>query len=170
MDYNNIDYSKLVSPIVISGFLEGFQAEDDSFFEKYPNFDVNDEENVRNLIRTERSASDYAEKNNRNRFYFNSFCYFLTKDAIDFGEFFDQSSYLPFCKPENPKQFFIWMFEELFPEASWKMDSAEEFTITTNHLIFWIASSDDPIAYIHDPEFQDRISSFNFESKFSFKK
>lgn len=169
MDFKSLDYSKLVSPLPLSSLLSGFEVEDDSFLEEYPNFDVNSEEDVRNLIRIERPASDYAESNKCNRFYFRSFCYFLTTDILDFGQFFDKCTYLPFRKPENSRQFYIWMFEEIFPGASWKMDKAEEFTITTNQLIFFLACSDDPLNDIDDPYFKRQISSFDFDIKYKFK-
>ncbi|GBF50443.1 hypothetical protein LPTSP4_19680 [Leptospira ryugenii] len=169
MDYKSVDYSKIVSPIVLEFTLGGLQALMDTFDDLYPNFNVNDEVAVRKLFQAELASADYAINNQTNVYISNSFRYFLTKDNLDFSDVFDHCSYLPFQKPENPRKFFICMFEEMFPGTSWKMENTGNYLVTTNHLIHHIARNTDPLSYINSSDFHEIMKMFNFESKFKFK-
>lgn len=169
MDYKIIDYSKIVSPIVLKSTLGGFAALEDTFDDLYPNFNVNDEVAVRRIFQAELASGDYAINKQTNVYISNSFRYFLTKDNLDFGILFDYCPYLPLNKPDDPRKFFICMFEEMFPGASWKMENTEQYFVTTNYLIHRIALQCDPINFINSRYFYETMDSFNFESKFKFK-
>lgn len=57
-----------------------------------------------------------------------SLSFFLTTDQTDFGYLFD-SCLIAFDHPNNPKDFFIWIWEILFPNESFKIDNTENFLI-----------------------------------------
>lgn len=89
MDYKTIDYSKIVSPIALEFLLGGCESLMDTLPELYPDFIVNDESAVKKLIRGEYPAEDFSEQTSYNCYVFNSFCYFLTKDNLEFGGLFE---------------------------------------------------------------------------------
>lgn len=88
---------------------------------QYRNFDNNNEIGVKKIIMQEikpyyEKAPD-AYKTSLKR----SLSYFLTTDRIDFGRLYD-SCLIAFNHPTNPKDFFVWIWQELFIGEDYYME------------------------------------------------
>jgi hypothetical protein len=55
-----------------------------------------------------------------------SFRYFLSKQGTDFGRLYD-SCLLPIASPSNPRQFFVWLWEDLFGKEPFRLEDLSQF-------------------------------------------
>lgn len=106
-----------VNPDLIAGLLGPFigLADDDDAFELYRSLDCNDEGQVKQLIRqhVRKNFNKYSEKG-QNRIKL-TLKYALSNNDFPFHDVY-YGSLLPFDAPSNPRDFFVWIWEELFPD------------------------------------------------------
>lgn len=54
--------------------------------------------------------------------------YYLSSENIPWGGVFD-SMLLPFDHPDNPREFFLWIWEECFPGEEWRIDDLDRYSV-----------------------------------------
>lgn len=116
-------------------------ADIDEDIEKYNDVDPNDEDRIKQIL-IEVVKPFFQEKNEAyQEMARTTLAYYLTSDKMDFERKF-ASMLIAFMPPTNPKTFFIWMWEVLFPDRSYNLlnwkeyaesdDLNEPYTITLN--------------------------------------
>jgi len=78
---------------------------------------------IRLLIRPDfESLADESQKACKN-----SLRYFLTTGSAPFCKILDEQQEWPIEPPKDPKLFFIWIWEELFPGEDYRIDNLESW-------------------------------------------
>lgn len=99
---------------------------DDDRTEMLSKIDGNNEKVVKSIILSE--IKPYYES--RNDAYKasakRSLSYFLTTNTINFGRIYD-SCLIAFDHPTDPKLFFLWVWEILFPNESYVIEDIEQY-------------------------------------------
>lgn len=124
MNQVSIQYiEELLSPLI-------GEADNDNFFNKYVDYsydlDGNDVKIVKEILLSEISpywnTKDDCSKNRMKK----SLSYYLTTNKVNFGRLYD-SNLLPFNHPDNPRDFFVWLWEILFPEESYLIEDLSNY-------------------------------------------
>lgn len=93
----------------------------------YENLDNNDEAAVKEVISKEIGSyyktTSLAYRDSLKR----SLAYFLITKKIDFGRLYD-SCLIAFDHPKNPRDFFLWIWETLFPDEPYDGMDVGEYT------------------------------------------
>ena len=106
---------KRVNPYYLHVALEPFcgMADDDEEVERYREFDSNDESAFRCLIRSEiKPHLDSIEEPGKS-YVRTAFQYYLSKEGPNFERVFE-SVLPPFDPPKNPRNLFVWIWQECF--------------------------------------------------------
>lgn len=167
-EYLELKIEKYVSPIVLSdslGAIAGLETED--FYKSYPDFNPNIEDSVKILTRFE-LKQDLDNYPYFKQYFFNSFRYFFTENILNFDDLFKFHTYFPFNIPTDSRQFFMWIFEELFPRQSYFLENTQEYILTTYYLIHSIICSRDNQGILTEKEFLKKVSLYDFYEKFKF--
>lgn len=113
---------KYVNPYFLHTLLEPLTglADDDDAVAEYADLDPNDGEQVREVIRKlivphARSLTPAVLERVQL-----AFRYYLTKPSSNFGRVYD-SNLPPFDAPNDPRKFFVWVWEECFPEERYDL-------------------------------------------------
>jgi hypothetical protein len=105
---------------------EDTNAGDEHFLE---NLDGNDELRMRLMIRKTVLKMFKAYTSESKNMLKESFRYFLTTDDMDFRKAFETFN-PPYDPPnDNPKKFFEWIWQELFPGEDWRLDDTSNYTV-----------------------------------------
>ena len=102
----------------------GGLADVDDEVDRYASLDTNDEVAVRQVIRTvlvpyfERIDQESTERIRL------ALAYGLSDDATRFDRIFN-SNLPPFDPPSDPRDFFLWLWDECFPGESWSVEIGE---------------------------------------------
>lgn len=109
----------------------GGLADDDHAFEHYQDFNSNDEAVVRTLIREEiRPYLESLDRRSHDRIS-DAFRFYLSRGGMDFERVF-YSMLPPFEAPRNPRDFFVWIWEECFG-GDYDFDEESEFEIVDDY-------------------------------------
>ncbi|MCR8659459.1 hypothetical protein [Paenibacillus endoradicis] len=103
-------------------------ADVDEEVEKYRELDIADKEQYRAIIRRIIPASFYSltiENQEKVKLALN---YYLSTSEIDFERVF-HSCLPPFDHPTNAKDFFVWIWEELFGDERFQISDKEQYFI-----------------------------------------
>lgn len=102
----------------------GGTADLDEFIVEYNNVNSNDENEIKHIISTTikkyYSNSPEGYKSSVKR----SLAYFLSSNTLSFGKLYD-SCLIAFDHPENPRDFFQWTWEVLFPDEDFHVNTKE---------------------------------------------
>jgi hypothetical protein len=120
---------KQVNPYYLETILHpiaGLADGDDDDIIIYKDLDPNNENEVKRKI-TEilKPYFEGFDKDSQEKIKI-SLSYYLTKSSIDFGAIFD-SLLLPFESPENPKNFFIWVWEVFFSKEDYHLNNTDQY-------------------------------------------
>jgi hypothetical protein len=167
-EYLELKIEKYVSPIALYEHLGGLEGiETENFYEDYADFNPNVENSVKLLAKIELKGNldkyPYYQQ-----YLFNSYRYFLTLKTLDFRDLMESYSYMPFNIPTDSRQFFMWIFEELFPRQSYFLENTQEYILTTYYLIHSIICSRDNQGILTEKEFLKKVSLYDFYEKFNF--
>lgn len=105
----------------------GGSADDDVKILQYENTDGNNEAEIKNIITKiikpyfDKQTEIYKASSKR------SLSYFLTTNRMDFGDIFD-SCLIAFDHPTDARDFFLWIWEILFPDESYHLDEIKKYT------------------------------------------
>lgn len=120
---------KTVNPWFLHRLLEPITglADVDDAVALYSSLDPNDERGVREVIRQliVPHAKSLSERE-RERVKL-AYRYYLSKEGANFGRVFE-SNLPPFDPPDDPRMFFVWIWEECFPGETWQLPDLENYT------------------------------------------
>ena len=121
---------KIVNPYFLDVFLRPITglADDDEAVLYYQEIELGSEEQYKAVIRdtlVEPFNSLDEEKKQKSKL---ALGYYLTKQAIDFQRVFD-SCLPPFDLPENARDFFVWLWEELFAGENYIVPDYETYKV-----------------------------------------
>jgi hypothetical protein len=124
---------KTVNPYLLHTLLEPITglADDDDAVIRYSGIDPNDELEVKRVIRDlivphSQSLSEAASERIKL-----SYQYYLSQPESDFGRVYD-SNLCPFDAPDDPRLFFVWIWEECFPGEAYSLENLNEFTVVSD--------------------------------------
>jgi hypothetical protein len=120
---------KSVNPYFLHTLLEPITglADDDGAVARYASLDPNDERSVRKVIRElilphANSLKEAVRKEVRLAYRF-----YLSKPEANWGRVFD-SNLPPFNAPNDPRLFFIWVWEECFLGESYDLADWDSYS------------------------------------------
>lgn len=103
-------------------------GDDDRVWPRFKDFDSNDEQAVRAIIREMIVPYVHALKpGGRDRVQV-ALRYYLTVPGMDFCRLFD-ANLPPFPPPDDARDFFVWAWEECFPNEPYYLPNAHEYTV-----------------------------------------
>lgn len=124
---------KTVNPYFIDVFLIPIAGlgDDDEAVLHYQNVELINENQYKLLIRETlvepfKNLGEVKKKKSKI-----ALSYYLTKSEIDFLRIFE-SCLPPFDAPENARDFFVWIWEEIFVGESYLLSDVESFKIVTD--------------------------------------
>ena len=117
-----------VNPYFLHTLLEPLTglADDDDAVLRYRGLDPNSDQQVRAIIRetiVPHAKSLSAKATDKVRL---AYKYYLSKVDSKFDRVF-YSNLLPFDAPDDPRRFFLWVWEECFPIEDYLMESLDEY-------------------------------------------
>jgi len=100
-------------------------ADDDESVVRYSTLNPNEASEVKQVIRS--ILKPYFERYDQKSMdkARDSLSYYLSKDNTDFDRIF-YSNLLPFNAPDDPRTFFVWLWDELFGASDYQI---HDFTI-----------------------------------------
>lgn len=104
----------------------GGTADIDEDIFRYRNVNGNVEDVVKGIITKEIKPYYGDAPNSYKESLKRSLAYFLTTERIDFGRLYD-SCLIAFDHPENPKLFFRWIWDVLFPGENYHIEKIEMY-------------------------------------------
>jgi hypothetical protein len=109
----------ILSPLIGSGDI-------DEEMDSYKNINPNSETEVKNIISN--TIKPEFEKNSTDfkKIARETLAFYLTTEKIDFGRLYN-SLLIAFDHPDNPKVFFIWVWQILFNNEQYQLDNWEDF-------------------------------------------
>lgn len=119
---------KTVNPYFLHTLLEPLTglADDDDAMEEYSGFDSNNEQSVRQVIReliVPHAKSLSSRCLERVRI---AYRYYLSKPSPNFERVFE-SVLPPFDPPNDPRDFFVLIWEECFPSEDFTLEDIEAY-------------------------------------------
>lgn len=105
----------------------GGSADIDEKIYQYQNVDGNSENEIKKIISEtikpfyERQTEGYRVSSKR------SLSYFLTTNRMDYGYIYD-SCLIAFDHPTNPRDFFVWVWEILFPNENYHVTDIKNYS------------------------------------------
>lgn len=120
---------KIVNSFLIGHILGpiGGTADYDQGWEKFKDVVGEDEAAVKEIIRVEIIPYYLNQSENYKMQLKDTLAYYLTTDLLDFENEFD-GCLIAFDSPSNPKTFFVWLWEVLFPEENYLLAKLENYT------------------------------------------
>ena len=120
---------KQVNPYYLSKILYPFagMADFDEEVIKYRSLDPNNETEVKKVIEEILKPYFLGFDHNSQEKIKLTLSFYLTKSSVNFGGIFD-SLLPPFESPDNPVDFFIWVWEVFFPNEDYHLDDLDEYT------------------------------------------
>jgi len=119
---------KTVNPYFLNELLSPITGltDDDEAVILYQNMNLNDEAQYRKIIKDLfkphfNGISEIVQQKSKL-----ALSYYLSKDNYDFEGVFE-SCLPPFDPPKNPRDFFVWLWEELFGNEDYKISDVESF-------------------------------------------
>jgi hypothetical protein len=104
----------------------GGTADYDQGWEKYKNVNGNDEETIKKILQQE-ILPYYESRSNKFKEQFKwTLSFYLTTGTIDFEDEFD-ACLIAFDPPDDPKLFFIWLWELLFPDEGYMVENLDDY-------------------------------------------
>ena len=121
---------KTVNPYFLHSLLDPLTglADDDEAMEEFSEFNSNDTSASRELIR--KMIVPHCESMGaaiRERVQL-AYRYYLSVDSSDFERVFE-SVLPPFDPPENPRDFFVWIWEECFPQEPYQLFDVADYVV-----------------------------------------
>jgi hypothetical protein len=117
---NKYMVSALLAPV------GGTSDMDDDKSMGYLTLNPNNEQEIKQVINDEIKSYFEGRKDAFKNSFKKSLSYFLTTNKVDFGRLYD-SKLIAFDHPENPKTFFVWLWEVLFDDESYIMHNPENY-------------------------------------------
>ena len=119
---------KTVNPFYIHALLSPLTglADDDDAVNQYSKVDVDNEHQVRAIIRSRLKPYFLRFDDKSKEISKLSLKYYLSKPGFDFARIYD-SCLMPFESPSDPRRFFEWLWRELFGDEKIWIESATEF-------------------------------------------
>lgn len=119
---------KKVNPFFLHTLLEPITglADDDDAVSLYSQLDPNDVDAMRKIIRN--LIVPHCQELSKTVFerVKLAFQYYLSKPNSNFGRVFS-SNLPPFYAPDDPRLFFIWIWEECFPGESYRIEDLDMY-------------------------------------------
>ena len=111
-----------VNPYYLHAMLGPFAglADDDEAVIKYGAINPNDEYEIKNLIRTSLKPNFKCFNEQSQQLSKQTLQYYLSKPTYNFERVFD-SLLPPFDHPDEARNFFLWVWDELFPEENYRV-------------------------------------------------
>jgi len=106
----------------------GGLADDDAYIGTFDWLNPNDEAAMRGLIREHFVTSANTMHPRIRERVLLTYRYFLSKPYDDWGDLFD-SNLFPFEHPDDPRDFFLWLFQECFPTEAWLLPNWETYEL-----------------------------------------
>lgn len=124
---------KIVNPYFLLDLLGPItgRGDDDEEVEKYKYIDSSDETHYKIIIKE--IFVDYylgLTKHNQGKAKL-ALSYYLSKSDLDFERIFE-SCLPPFDPPNDPRDFFVWIWEALFNGESYEIDPSEKYKIVAD--------------------------------------
>jgi hypothetical protein len=124
---------RTINPCLLNLFLEPLTglADDDAAVEAYRSLDPNDPAQVRQVIRRELVPhfAELADKGKERARL--ALSYYLSLPGINFEDVFE-AGLPPFDPPDDPRLFFLWLWEEIFPGESYEFGDPREVKIVSD--------------------------------------
>jgi hypothetical protein len=119
---------KTVNPYLLTVFLKPITglADDDEAVMKFQSLGTLSEADYRKIIRDDLVQPFLKLPNKLKEKAKLSLCYYLNKKGYDFEAVFDFCS-PPFDPPKDPRDFFLWIWQETFSGEECKLDIAEAY-------------------------------------------
>jgi hypothetical protein len=106
----------------------GGTGDDDLDMMRYKNIDSENEYDIKEIIR-ERIKPYFEERPENYRSSLRkSLSFFLTTNKIDYKYVFD-SCLIAFDHPSEPRKFFLWIWEVLFPDQDYRVSDIYNYMI-----------------------------------------
>jgi hypothetical protein len=120
---------KIVNPYAIRDFLSGLagMGDDDEYIIQYRQFDSNDSEKSKEVIQRELVPEFNRLPIKTQEFAKLSLRYYLTTDRVRWGRVYDGCLF-PFDHPKNPRDFFVWIWEVMYPGESCLLEKTDDYT------------------------------------------
>ena len=117
-----------VNPYFLQTLVEPFTglADDDEAVRTYVDLDPNDEQRMRAIIRDSivpHATSLSVDAAERVKL---AYRYYHSKSDSDFGRVF-YSNLPPFNAPDDPRNFFLWIWEECFPGQDFHLNGLDQY-------------------------------------------
>lgn len=106
---------------------------------KYQNLDSNDEGQVKKVIMERIYPYYYGSSASYQKSVRISLSYFLTTNRLNYGRLFD-SCLIAFDHPVDSRDFFLWIWECLFPNENYRMKNVKDYQE--------IEDLDEPLLYL----------------------
>jgi len=112
-------------------------ADDDKMTDKYSTLNVNNEQEVREVIKEMMKPDFEAKVDSYKNFVKNTIAYYLITDEVNFELVFE-ARLPPFYAPDNAKDFYIWTWKEFFGEnENYKTVDISNFEVNNDHISFY---------------------------------
>ncbi|MEJ8819925.1 hypothetical protein [Lacibacter sp. H407] len=121
---NKYMLSNLLAPL-------GGTADIDEEINNYTNFENNNEILVKHVIANEIKPYYYIQSDLYKESVKRSLAYFLTTDKINYGDLYD-NCLIAFDHPKDPRSFFLWIWEVLFPFENYYITNTENYIEVEN--------------------------------------
>lgn len=124
---------KIVNPYFLDELLSPLTglADDDGAVEHYRHIELNSEDQYKSVIKDtliEPFNNLDEERKQKSKL---ALSYYLTKQKCNFERVFN-SCLPPFHPPEDARDFFIWLWESLFPGESYIVSDSETYKVVPN--------------------------------------
>lgn len=122
---------KSVNPYFLHTLLEPITglADDDDAVTQYAGIDPNDPQSVRSVIRDLIVPHAHSLSERCRHKVKLAYRYYLTKPDSHFGRVYN-SNLPPFSAPDDPRLFFLWVWDECFPGESYQLSDFESYSET----------------------------------------
>ena len=104
----------------------GGTADYDQGWEKFKDVNGNNEQSLKKIFQEEILPYFITRGRNYKEQFKDTLAYYLSTDRADFSYEFE-ACLIAFDPPDEPKSFYIWLWEVLFPNDSYKINDEQEF-------------------------------------------
>ncbi|WP_040254669.1 hypothetical protein [Psychroserpens mesophilus] len=117
----------LINSIDAISFYDSEDCED-----VFSDLDVNNESEVKKIIKYRMLINHLIKPETFKEIFKNTLKYYLNKDKVDFEKIY-QAGYPSFGLPNEPKFFFIWIWEEFYKGESYILDDLSDYEEYNDH-------------------------------------
>jgi hypothetical protein len=122
-----------INPYFITDLLSPITglADDDEAVEKYREIDISDDYQYREIIEKEIRTYYDGLNNEKKEKIKQALNYYLSTSEIDFERVFE-SCLPPFAPPKKTRDFFVWIWEELFEGEIYQITEKVDYVIISD--------------------------------------